>query len=553
MKKKNNNNQNINDNVGVYGRYSSGNQREESIDAQNRAAEKYSVDNNLNIVDKYYDSASTGRNDKRPEFQRLIADVKKGNIKKVLVYKVSRFSRSLKDAFKYLSILDDNGAELISVTEPFINSALLKAIYFALAQTSSEDTTEFTLAGLIENCHQGMNTGGIPALGFDVDKNTKKFVVNEDEANTVRMIFSLYDEGWSYQQIIDKLNLMGKKTKKQKAFGKNSMHSILRNTKYVGIYTYNRCEAKKSDGSRNNSKSKPKEEIIVVEDVIPPIISQDLWDRVQTRLNGNYKISSRNNYLLSGIIFCSNGHNMSGNTYQDSKGNKFHAYRCHNKDCNIGQRKAEWVESFVLSELKRIVFNERQIPFLLEKMNELKKQSESNTVDHVKTLKYKIRGVGTKIDNLIEFISNGNTDKGISDRLEALREEERLLQNQLLEKEAKQQSANAEYTEETICKLFAKYTDFIKNNNLPACHNFIKTYVNKVVVSKENIDVEIVVPSVYATDYQQWLKMRTSLAIRRLKQPAQSSKTLRLADNTVVPLPTIEELDLENVKRMAQL
>ena len=313
----------------------------------------------------------------------------------------------------------------------------------------------------------------------------KMFTINKAEAVIVRLIFKMYDVGFSYEDIIENLNQHGYKTKKNRDFTKASLHSLLRNTKYVGTFTYNRSEAKKSDGSRNYSASKPDEEILRIDGVIPALVKQDVWDRVQTRLKGNNQIGSqaRHNYLLTGIIKCSCGNKLSGNSYQESNGTRGKAYRCHNKECKNGQIKAEWVDSFVLSELDRIIFNEYQIPILLEKMREMQKVMDGDAVDYVKGIKHQIEGIKTKISNVVNALADGFNDDSVREKLNTLREEEQLLQKQLLEKEAEKVSRQVEITENTIYDLFARYKEFIRTKDIPACRNFIKTYVAQVTVS----------------------------------------------------------------------
>ena len=106
----------------AYARYSSDNQRDESIDAQLRAIHKFADENGYQIVREYIDRAKTGTNDRREEFQRMIRDSDDGNFEVVIVHKLDRFARNRYDSAVSRKILRDNGVELYSVIEKFDNT-----------------------------------------------------------------------------------------------------------------------------------------------------------------------------------------------------------------------------------------------------------------------------------------------------------------------------------------------------------------------------------------------------------------------------------------------
>lgn len=105
-----------------YGRFSSNNQREESIDAQLRAAEEFGKRNQMEIVAVYGDKAKSGTNDKRPEFLQMIKDAESGVFDYVIVHKLDRFSRDKYDSAMYKRKLKQCGVKLVSVTEQLDDS-----------------------------------------------------------------------------------------------------------------------------------------------------------------------------------------------------------------------------------------------------------------------------------------------------------------------------------------------------------------------------------------------------------------------------------------------
>jgi len=127
---------NIKNAVGYY-RYSSDNQREESIEAQMRAVKDYAERNGYIIVEEYIDRKTTGTTDHRPEFQRMISDSAKAGFSVVLVHKLDRFARNRNDSIVNKVTLKRHGVSVISVTEPLDGSPesiILESVLEAMAE-----------------------------------------------------------------------------------------------------------------------------------------------------------------------------------------------------------------------------------------------------------------------------------------------------------------------------------------------------------------------------------------------------------------------------------
>ncbi|MCQ5128167.1 recombinase family protein [Butyricicoccus faecihominis] len=226
----------------AYARFSSEMQREESIDAQLHAIEAYTKANHLLLCGSYIDRAKSATTDQRPEFQRMIADAQRGQFEVVVVHKLDRFSRDRYDSAFYKRKLRLAGVALHSVLENLDGSpesVILESVIEGFNEYYSRNLAREVEKGKKENARKGIHVGGIPPLGYDVDPLTRKLVINEREAEAVRLIFSMFLEGHGYTKMRDKLNSRGYTTKHGQPFGKNSLHEILRNEKYTGVYTYN--------------------------------------------------------------------------------------------------------------------------------------------------------------------------------------------------------------------------------------------------------------------------------------------------------------------------
>ena len=361
-----------------YCRYSTSSQREESISAQKRAIGSYSFLNGYEIVEWYCDEGVSGRTDKRPEFQRLIADIENNKVKTLIVHKLDRFSRNKKDTFEYLDLCEDCGVKVISVSEPLGNSPadrMMLTVISGVNEYFSLNLSNEVMKGMLENAHKGFWSGGKPPLGYDVVD--KKLVINEKEAEAVKLIFEMSAEGYGYGKIIDRLNLLGYKTKKGNNFAKNSLHDLIENEKYKGVYVFNKRSSKsKKGGKRNNHKYKSDEEIVRIPNGCPAIVSEELWNKANAvrKVTGKMKSNAKRQYLLTGMLVCAEcGAKMHGNLRTSTKGNKYMTYRCNNRinqhSCDKKEIRTEIVDDFVLDEIFKNFFTDKTISKLTAAVN----------------------------------------------------------------------------------------------------------------------------------------------------------------------------------------
>ena len=266
---------------------------DESIDAQIRAIEEYADKNDIKIVNKFIDRAKSATSDKRPAFQEMIKYCEADNtgISMVIVHKLDRFSRDKYDSAMYKQKLKVKGIRVVSVLENLDNSPeslILESVIEGMAQYYSANLAREVAKGQKENALKALHNGGDAPLGYDVAFD-KTYLVNEEEAQAVKIIFDMYVNGYSYSNIIDKLNDLGYKTKRGNKFGKNSLHGILSNEKYTGVYVFNKTQRKGINGKRNGHKQKSEDEIIKVEGGMPQIIGKDIFIQAQEMMQKRKK------------------------------------------------------------------------------------------------------------------------------------------------------------------------------------------------------------------------------------------------------------------------
>ncbi|MFR5787275.1 MAG: recombinase family protein [Christensenellales bacterium] len=331
----------------IYSRYSSDNQREESIEGQIRECTEYAVRNDITILSSYIDRALSARTADRPEFQRMIADSEKGLFDVVLVWKLDRFSRDRYDSAHYKHILKKNGVRVISARENISEGPegiILESMLEGYAEYYSAELSEKIQRGQRENALKCRSNGGNIPLGYVVGTDGV-LAVDPLTAPLVAEIFTRYESGETIKAIADSLNKRGFRTRKGSAFRVASLSLILKNRKYIGEYKY-------AD--------------TVIPNGIPAIINPDLFERVQERMLTNKKAPSRTkadeDYLLTTKLFCGDcGRLMAGECGTSGTNSvKYYYYKCGGAKRKLGcKRKAvkkRWIErAAVIATIERVL------------------------------------------------------------------------------------------------------------------------------------------------------------------------------------------------------
>ena len=476
---------------------------DESIDAQIRAIEEYSDKNDIKIVNKFIDRAKSATSDKRPAFQEMIKYCEADNtgISMVIVHKLDRFSRDKYDSAMYKQKLKVKGIRVVSVLENLDNSPeslILESVIEGMAQYYSANLAREVAKGQKENALKALHNGGDAPLGYDVAFD-KTYLVNEEEAQAVKIIFDMYVNGYSYSNIIDKLNDLGYKTKRGNKFGKNSLHGILSNEKYTGVYVFNKTQRKGVNGKRNGHKQKSDDEIIKVEGGMPQIIDREVFLQAQEMMQkrkkapGSHKATTL--YLLTGLIRCGEcGHAMQGNRRKDKYGNDYISYRCgcrkQKRDCKNKEIKRDYLEEFVLTELEKHVLNDEAIPVLSKALNERLKTKSNDNHEMLTNLRNKLEKVNKEIENILNAIMSGIVNNVLKNKLDELEKVKLNLELKINELSVESDDVvSVDITEDQIRSMFGKFKDFVLTRNLPECKKFIGDYIQEVIVYKDHIEV----------------------------------------------------------------
>lgn len=390
----------------IYARYSSDRQNEQSIIGQVDVCKKWALNNDIDILDIYYDEALTGKTDKRPAFQKVIKDAKSGKFDYIIVYKLDRFARNRYDSAIYKAQLKKVGVKVVSAMEKIADGPegiILESVLEGMAEFYSANLAQNVLRGMRQKAEQAKYMGGTVPLGYKIDAD-KNYVIDENTAFLVKQIFQRYADGYTVKEICQELNSAGYKSTTGHSFTYNSLHSILTNQKYIGKYEYLGVE---------------------IEDAIPRIIDDATFEKVQQRIKLNKRAPARAksnvNYYLTGKLFCGHcGNNMVGDSGTSSTGVTHFYYSCIEKKrrhgCKKKSVKKDWIEQIITDVTINQVLTDENIKYIAEKAYELY-EKERDDKSEINALQNTLREVEKVINNIMNAIEQGIITPTTKDRL----------------------------------------------------------------------------------------------------------------------------------------
>ena len=333
-----------------------------SLDAQRDAAVNYIASQKSNgwelINESYDDGGFSGGNTNRPALQRLLQDVRAGKVDIVVVYKIDRLSRSLTDFAALQAEFDKYNVAFCAVTQDINTSTsagrMMLNILMTFAQYEREIIADRIKDKLSASKRKGKYVGGLLPLGYDADSKEMKIIVNQEEAKTVKLIFSEYVRTGSLKQVqrlLEERNIRTKSriAKNGSCRGGNpvtlaGLRNMLTNPIYIGKIRY---QGKIYDGGHEG------------------IISPKLYQQAQEVFNANKKgtrlRSGSSIKPFGGLIYCGNCHApMFFAKAVKKSGREYGYYVClkderrANAECPVHRVPAEHLERLLLSQVGRL-------------------------------------------------------------------------------------------------------------------------------------------------------------------------------------------------------
>ena len=451
-----------------------------SIHAQKDKLTKYAIINDWDIVDYYVDDGISGKNlTERPEVTRLIEDVKKGKIKNVLIYKLDRLTRSVKDLIYLIELFDKNNCTFNSQTEKIDTSNAVGRMFVKIigifAEFERENLAERVTLGYEQKTREGNYTNCNGVFGYDYIVGKGKLKLNKNEAGYVRKIYNWYLEGESMLKIAKKLKDLNVPTKRGGHWNQSTIYSILTNPLYIGNVRY-------GVGRKNGFEVSGKN--------IIPIINEELFNNVNNLMKKRKKFQTRkyssdDTYYLS-VLKCS----LCGSKYyarqQLQSGKKYITYQCNghnNNSCNApGFSHIKIENAFInyLDNIKDLEFDK----------NILKKE-KTDINNSTSELKDQINKLNNKKKETIKLFATDEIDYNVFNEIKNVIDEKiEVLNNELnsFNKDNNQEDlTNVEVIKEIVINL---KNNFLHLNNHEK-KMFLERFIKEIKVRKENNDVII--------------------------------------------------------------
>lgn len=372
------------------------------------------------IVAVYSDDAS-GATTNRPELQKLLRAARAGLFDTVLVYRVDRFSRRLRDLVSLLDDLTDAEVVFRSATEPFDTSTpvgrMLVQMLGVFAEFEREVIIDRVIAGMETKAKQGKWNGGARPVGYAVDHASQKLAIIDSEASLVRLIFDWYTrERLGTKSIATRLNELGLRTRFNKPWSAHTVEGIITNRVYLG---------EKKFGE------------IVVADAHPAIIDTAQFDLAQRILGKRsadigQRAANSSDYALTGKIRCPECGRKYIGTAAHGRSNRYRYYVCWSRarygskaGCDLHRFNADALEAAVTQALLDFYSTGHNLIYraITEFQDDQHKTARGST-DQIEAVRRELRQTDAALDKYLDAFERGtfdDRDANVRERLAAQR------------------------------------------------------------------------------------------------------------------------------------
>lgn len=511
----------------IYARQSIEKKDSVSIEAQIEKCKTYCDGQDYKI---YKDSGYSGKNINRPQFSKLLEDIKNGSIKKVIAYRLDRISRSIADFSQLLIMFDENNVDFISATENFdTNSPMGRAminIVMTFAQLERETIVERVTDNYYFRANNGYWAGGYAPYGYTIKhiigNDGKKHSIleeNKDQSKIVKRIYDMYiNKNMSMRKISQQLNNDKIPTLKSGLWGINAISAILSRPIYTPatakIYNYylnlgtnitNNIE--NFDGSmtanlygkaKKNVKVKARrnyDEMYLSLINSTAFISNEDWLKAQ-KIKGTTKyLAPRTNTskisFLCGLVKCGKcDSNLVTQGCKNRQGNQYYYLICSNKrnlgtsTCNNKMIDVSKLENLVIADMKNY-FNSKNITKKINTYIKNNKTKDIETLNKKEQLENELVKLDIQIDKLINSIAESNefTLKYINKKIEEIEKEK---QSKLQEISSLNLTNNEN---DNIIEYIKNINEKLNSNDFNELKILCKTVIEKIVVTDETIDI----------------------------------------------------------------
>ncbi|QOR67286.1 recombinase family protein [Cytobacillus suaedae] len=430
----------------------------------------------------FIDDGYSAKSIERPQLTKLMDQVHRGLISKILVTKLDRMSRRLLDLLRIIEVFHEYDVSFVSISESFDTNTpsgrLTLQVLGAVAEFERERIRERVFENMYHAASQGKWLTQSP-YGYRLED--KKLAIEDSEAKIVKKVFDLYlNKAMGYFAIAKQLNEEGIPSKQNKEWSLRSVKLLLSNPVYKGTLVWNR-----TDSSKKKRQAKDEDDWVTIDDALPVIIEKSFWDKAQKRSNQR-QIAPRaktSPHLLGGLLKCGNCGSGMSIGWSGSKNNRYRVYRCSaNKNkgtCTSKQYRADSVEQWFKEGLLELStsLNIKTNTEILKKMS----QQPVTASDH------KIKNAQTRYKRKVEAYTAGLIE------LEDLNEEKKRLDaivNETEEPAESKEGIDINEIKQWLETKLKSIVDAIDVLPIPEAKRMISMIIDHVVIIGED-EIEI--------------------------------------------------------------
>lgn len=464
-------------------------------------------------IHEFVDDGYSGEFMERPNFTNLRNSVINKEFDYVIIYDPDRLARNLTHQLIITDDIERSGAKLLFVSVEFEESHEGKLFYTmrgAISVYEKEKIKERTMRGKKGKALKGKLVNNAHPFGYTYDSEKSMYVVDESQAQTVRMIYDLIvNEKKGTSLICKELNALGiPSPRSRSSWMVSSVHRIITNTLYKGILYSMKYRYRKTGIKSKKRTLRPESEWIPIK--VPPIVSEEIWEAAKKQLKNNKDVSKRNlkrNHLLTGLVYCAVcGRKMtichSGTgaiSYYVCFSQKSAAFTYFGQErCGARRIPTEHLDRYIFNYLKQAFINPALIKSLCKPPKDTDMHAIQSKLDDIdKTEKELTKQQGSITQWFRQnLISEQEAHMQLTDIKHRLMDLDRVKKSYLEELQSKSTKLNPEQIAQSIQESFSK-DQYEFEDKKSAIHSVVETIVVRRIDdtsgrgSKPNLNVQI--------------------------------------------------------------
>lgn len=365
-----------------------------SLEAQRFSIERYAKQNDLEVTRWFTETKTAASRGKRPEFNHLIRLLKQGKAEGVIIHKIDRSARNLRDWADFVALSEQRGIAIHIAAESLDLSSrggrLTADIQAVVASDYIRNLRAEALKGIDARYKQGLLPSRAPIGYLDNGPGEVK-TIDPVQAPLVKELFRLYATGaYSLRSVREEINERGLRNKKGNPLSVNSICKILHNRFYIGQLLVKRTGE-------------------IYEGIHEPLIKKTLFDACQDLLAGRKrrKTNTRHNFAYSRMLDCALcqkkiiAERQRGHVY----------YRCHTKGCPLKCTREQEIEKRIARSLQSLEIDNQHASHIREELHQLVKARSAHFENLVQSYQLRLDQVNTRIDRLTDLLLDGAIER----------------------------------------------------------------------------------------------------------------------------------------------